>query len=248
MDPGQADRRRRSRTAAAVAVGLVVLVLAVLLATRLLAPGDDAGPPPVAATEMPAASSARTTPAPEATGSASTPSPTSSPTPAPTATTAEPSAVTLDQRCQGPAGFSVARPVDWFTNEEPAPELCAWFGPSPVEVPSAPGGDVLAPVGLSVQDGVDVATVSAPDPGVETVTDRRETTVDGRRAFRLESTTVDEGVFPAGTRTVYWAVELPPDGDVPRTLLATAFPCCDVELSDAAQVLDAMVASLELAG
>lgn len=248
MDPGQEDRRRRSRIAAAAAVGLVVLVLVVLLATRLLTDrGDDAGPEPVAATETPTASSAATTGAPETTGSASTP--TSSPTPAPTATTAEPtSTVTLDQRCQGPAGFSVARPVDWFTNEEPAPGPCAWFGPAPVEVPSVPGGDVLAPVGLSVQDGVDVATASAPDPGVETVTDRRETTVDGRRAFRLESTTVDAGVFPAGTRTVYWAVELPPDGDVPRTLLATAFPCCGVELADAAQVLDAMVASLELSG
>ena len=248
----QTEGRRRSRRTALAAAGVVVLILAVLLAVRLLSgggedavdPGDASATPTEESSGAPTSDGASTG-APPGESDAPTVAPETS---SPTAATDEPSTVTLGQRCESPAGFAVARPVGWFTNDEPAPELCAWFGPAPLEVPSVPGEGVLAAVRLGVQEGVDVATASAPDPGVETVTDRRETTVDGRRAFRLESTTVDSGVFPAGTRTVHWTVEMPPDGDVPRTLLATAFPCCGVELAEAAEVLDAMVASLEISG
>lgn len=210
-------------------VGAVLAVVAVVVAAVLVVfLRDDADTPTAAA-----------------------PTATAQPMPAPGP--ASPSAATGGQlwpnSCENPLGFTIAYPEGWDANEEPLPEPCVWFSPDLVEAPPEATDALIAPITVRVQEGVDLARATDPDPTTETVTDRRETTVDGHRAVRIEATFVGGGAFAEDPRTAYWVVELPPGPDgTPRALVAQAFPWQGLPLGAGATVLDGMMGTLRFTG
>ncbi len=138
--------------------------------------------------------------------------------------------------CTGPAGYRVAFPADWSTNEAGVLPTCSWFGPGDVVVPEA--SDVrTAPVTLQVVDGP-LTEVAVPVPDEVT---RTELEVGGRQAVRTQQVTT-LGLHPEGTRITTWALDL--DG---RTLLADAVELPGGDHERAVAVLDAMVETLETA-
>ena len=137
--------------------------------------------------------------------------------------------------CTSPAGYRVAFPADWSTNEAGVLPACSWFGPGgEVVVPEA--SDVrTAPVTLQVVDGP-LTEVAVPVPDEVT---RTELEVCGRQAVRTQQVTT-LGLHPKGTRITTWAVDL---GG--RTLLADAVELPGGDHRRAVAVLGEMVASLE---
>ena len=136
--------------------------------------------------------------------------------------------------CTSPAGYRVAFPADWSTNEAGVLRACSWFGPGEVVVPEA--SDVrTAPVTLQVVDGP-LTEVAVPVPDEVT---RTELEVGGRQAVRTQQVTT-LGLHPEGTRITTWALDL--DG---RTLLADAVELPGGDHERAVTVLDAMVETLE---
>ena len=138
--------------------------------------------------------------------------------------------------CTSPAGYTVAFPADWSTNDAGVLPACSWFGPGGVVVPEA--SDVrTAPVTLQVVDGP-LTEVAVPVPDEVT---RTELEVGGRQAVRTQQVTT-LGLHPEGTRITTWALDL--DG---RTLLADAVELPGGDHERAVAVLDAMVETLETA-
>ncbi len=138
--------------------------------------------------------------------------------------------------CTSSAGYTVAFPADWSTNDAGVLPACSWFGPGGVVVPEA--SDVrTAPVTLQVVDGP-LTEVAVPVPDEVT---RTELDVGGRQAVRTQQVTT-LGLHPEGTRITTWAVDL--DG---RTLLADAVELPGGDHERAVAVLDAMVETLETA-
>jgi hypothetical protein len=138
--------------------------------------------------------------------------------------------------CTSPAGYRVAFPADWSTNEAGVLPACSWFGPGEVVVPEA--SDVrTAPVTLQVVDGP-LTEVAVPVPDEVT---RTELEVGGRQAVRTQQVTT-LGLHPEGTRITTWALDL--DG---RTLLADAVELPGGDHERAVAVLDAMVETLQTA-
>ncbi|MPV36860.1 hypothetical protein [Georgenia subflava] len=235
-------------------VWAVILVLVAVLAALLVVYLRDDTPTP-AATPTPGTAEPTTS----GTTAAPTTEPTATATPAPTApsepatsepATTDPGEVRLSQSCENPLGFTISYPQGWDVNDEPLPEPCVWFSPDQIQAPPAASDAVVGPIVVRVQEGVDLERAADPDPASETVTDRRESTVDQRRAVRIEASFVGGGAFADDPRTVYWVVDVPPGPDgTPRALLAQAFPWDDeLPIEEGASVLDDMMATLRFTG
>ena len=70
----------------------------------------------------------------------------------------------------------------------------------------------------------------------------RSLTVDGRRALRQEIVTTGEGLAPAGLTSTRYVV----DGGAERTIIASTFKIEGNDFERSLQVLDAIVAALEV--
>jgi hypothetical protein len=101
-----------------------------------------------------------------------------------------------------------------------------------------------APIAVKVER-VPFATVSAPGPGQLA---RIPATVAGRRAFRIEERATGDGLLPAGTAVVRYAVDV--EGVVPAggTLVLDLVSSPGADLRALTQVVDRMAASVRLAG
>jgi hypothetical protein len=139
----------------------------------------------------------------------------------------------LARTCTSPDGFAISYPDDWEAVSD-----CGQFGPAPLDEPTANSDDRTGVVSAFI-DPVPFDQVSEPTDGDQA---RREATVDGRPAVRIE-TVVQEGLYPPGTEGVRWLVDL--EGD--RTLFLAAYDLGLVDDFDrAVEVLDAMARSIDL--
>lgn len=142
----------------------------------------------------------------------------------------------------GPPGYRVHYPKQWFVNDPSEARPCGFFHPRQFTVPQATEAPHLA-IHVRVED-VPFA-LAAPPPGLastEEVLQRRDEQVDGRRAARLTTRSTGDGLLPAGTESVRHVVDL---GD--KVLIAaTSDVASGTDLEESTQVLDAMLASLEV--
>ena len=204
------------------------------LALVLAACGDDDD---TAGTASTTEDTVATTSAETSTSSSSSSSSTSSTSPS--STTRAEDGVQLAESCDSPDGFTISYPADWGAVND-----CGQFGPEPIDEP-APATDERTGVVSAFIDPVPFEQVAAPTPGDR---DRREATVDGRPAVRVEGQVTGEGLYPEGTEYVRWLVDVT-DGGAPATLFVDAYDLgYDVELGEAVPVLDAMVESLRISG
>jgi hypothetical protein len=139
------------------------------------------------------------------------------------------------------AGFRVEHPPGWWTNDhgdDPGHDLgpCALFHPEEVEVPT----DSEIPLDTAVIISVDPVTLAeaAADPFEEEL-ERREATVDGRDALRVELEGSGEAFLPEGVAATRWLVDL---GD--RTLTAVTYDIGEPPYPETQDVLDDMVETI----
>jgi hypothetical protein len=148
--------------------------------------------------------------------------------------------VALSQSCTSPAGFSVGFPAEWSVNAGETVAGCSRFAPSDFDVPEATDVRVAA-IAVSVEAApFDRAAEQRPDERA-----RRELTVDGRDAVRIERVTQD-GLYPIGTPITSYLIELEEANGAQRTLVADTIGVPDFDYERNTEVLDAMVASLDL--
>lgn len=171
------------------------------------------------------------------TSEASTSSTSSTTTSTSTATAPDDSTVELAASCDSPDGFTISYPQDWGAVSD-----CGQFGPEPIDEP-APATDERTGVVSAFIDAVPYEQVAEPTEGDR---DRREATVDGRPAVRVEGQVAGPSLYPEGTEYVRWLVDVT-DGGSPATLFVDAYDLgFDVEFDRAVRVLDAMVASVDI--
>lgn len=139
-------------------------------------------------------------------------------------------------------GFAVSYPDDWHTTRLHDGLPCRLFGPEPVDIGTAPSDHVEAAVFVDVMlDSYDdrVDDVSGDSPITETV-QRSEHVIDGRRATRSVQRHTADGLYPEGTRSVVWIVEVDDRAIVLSTYDATA----PGEFERNVEVLDAMATTV----
>lgn len=142
----------------------------------------------------------------------------------------------LARSCTSPDGFAISFPQDWEAVSD-----CGQFGPAPLDEP-APNTDERTGVVSAFVDPVPFGEVSEPAEGER---DRREETVDGRPAVRVEGAQDAIGLYPEGTEYVRWLV----DAGEGRTLFLDVYDLAfDVDFDDAVEVLDEMAQTVDLDG
>lgn len=250
----QTPQRRRPSVAWPVYLAGVVAGGALIAAVLLWSgPADDIGatPTPVpSATASPGRGSP--TPSPGATPGVtaeptSTPTATASPTPSDAygpAHQLEPEdAFSEPDECEnGTAGYRISMPDDWFFNTEfDGFDACQWFAPTTYTVTDAATIPDEVAIVLSVQEGGDFG------PGGEVV-QRDEYTVAGRPAVRYEVAGEPGGFAPE--RSVIWTIgidgELPSENATGNWLMARTGTDRGGDLDESIDVLDRMIATLEL--
>jgi hypothetical protein len=168
----------------------------------------------------------------------STSTTTSTSAPSSTTTTDGEGAASLEQTCESPDGFTISFPEDWDAVSD-----CGQFGPAPLDEP-APATDERAGVVSAFIDPVPFEQVAEPTEGDR---DRREETVDGRTAVRVEGAQSGTGLYPEGTEYIRWLVDVS-DGEGPATLFVDAYDLgYDIDFDRAVAVLDAMAETVEVA-
>lgn len=175
------------------------------------------------------------------TSSSTTETTTAEPTTSTSSTTAPSDEVELTSSCQAADGFTIRYPEDWE-----AVSQCGQFGPAPLDEPT-PNSDDRTGVVSAFVDAVPFDRVVEPTGEEQS---RATTTVDGRRAVRIETVTSGEGLYPEGIAVVRWVVDLSagPEDD-PRTLFVDAYDLFDeVDFDRATRVLDAMARSVDIEG
>ena len=148
----------------------------------------------------------------------------------------------LTQTCTSPEGFTISYPEGWDAVSD-----CGQFGPAPVAEP-APSTDERPGVITAFVDPVPFNEVAESADGER---NRATTTVDGLQAVRVEAVESGESLYPEGTETVRWMVDLSVGTDAarPETLFVDAVDVQDdVDFADATLALDAMARSLDIAG
>ena len=173
--------------------------------------------------------------------SAPEPAPSPSPT-TPTTGSPEPEGDdALAQQCANDR-FSLSYPSGWVTNSETAGSLppCSLFDPDDVAV--EPGTEVPLDIAFLVR--VTQGPFEGDDAG-DTAEElsRQELTIDGRRAARVELRATGEGLYPAGTLTTLYKVDL---GD--EVLLATTHDAGAPSYEAKQDLLADMMATLRVTG
>lgn len=160
-------------------------------------------------------------------------------TSAPTTTSTTPAAgLTLE--CASPEGFTVMYPESWETNEGDVVPECTMFDPDPFSVPDATDARVAA-ITIYVEN-VEYSTITdaiGPDEELS----RDVVTIDGLPAHRVEWEPTGDGLFPDDTLITAYYVDLEaPD----QTLVAETIDLTPVDYDTAVEVLDSMVATLDI--
>ncbi|MGI8658607.1 MAG: hypothetical protein ACR2K4_07560, partial [Candidatus Limnocylindria bacterium] len=166
-------------------------------------------------------------------------------TPSPSASASQPSG---GQRCTNDRfGFAVGYPADWYTNAEidqefaePTP-ACTYFGEQPMEI----GPNAGVPPTVAITFGR-LTEVPPSSEGWEVIF-RDQTEVAGMPAFVIEAEQTSDAGAPfsaRGDRSYGYRVELP-DGSV---IVAGTSSTADGDYAEHRDVLDAMMATLELTG
>ncbi|TYP88460.1 AMIN-like domain-containing (lipo)protein [Blastococcus xanthinilyticus] len=153
-------------------------------------------------------------------------------------------AAALSQRCESPAGFSVAYPASWSVNSGLTVPACTRFAPEPFTVPAGTDARVGA-ITASVESIPFEAVVA---PGAAEELSREETVVDGRTAVRIERVSAGEGLWPEGVRSTSYVVDLGGGEEGPRTLVVNTIDLREFDYSASVEVLDRMVQTLEFTG
>lgn len=150
--------------------------------------------------------------------------------------------VALTQRCEGPA-TAVSYPRSWSTNPGDAVAPCTRFAPQPIDPPEGTDARV-APIAVSVEP-TPFFRLASPDPATEQ--DRAVTVVDGRQAVRIERVATGDGLYPQGTRTTSYLVDLGAGvDDGPGTLVANTVGIGGTDHGRDVAVLDRMVRTMEI--
>lgn len=216
------DLLARPASLAAAATAVVAVAVAGVTYTALQ---DGAGQPDRAAPPPPTAASAPAE---------------SAPADDPSSPTGDAGTVVLAASCTGGDGlYTVGYPEGWHTNPGDALGPCEVFDEQPVEIEEDTGGGpfggitvrpVPAPFGAAAEPGRGHREISA-----ETAT------VAGRPAVRAVWEATGETVLPAGMRSYRYVVDL---GE--RTLLAVTYDVGSGDFAEHRDVLDRMMATLEL--
>lgn len=151
--------------------------------------------------------------------------------------------VALSQRCESPTGFSMAYPEGWAVNPGNTVAACTRFAPEKFTVP--PGTDArVGAVTASVETApFDQVAGSGPDEELS----RTETTVDGRRAVRIEHSSTG-GLWPEGVRSTGYAVDLDAGREGPRTLVVNTVGLPQFDYGRNVRVLDRMIETITFTG
>lgn len=152
--------------------------------------------------------------------------------------------VALGQRCETPAGFALSYPDSWSVNPGGTVPECTRFAPDPFTVP--PGTDARTGAVTASVERAPFDRVAGPGMGREV--SRTDTTVDGRRAVRIERVSAGEGLWPEGVRTTSYVVDLEDAEDRPRTLVVDTVGLPQFDYARNVRVLDRMVETLVLTG
>ena len=152
-------------------------------------------------------------------------------------TTSTTTGLELTQMCEA-VRYRVRYPAGWSTNSGDVVPRCRFFDPEPFTVPRATEVLDLAVI-LDVEAAPFPPLVEAAGGADEDVLDRRDLTIDGHRAVRVEARATGDGLVPAGIPSLRYLVDL--DGS---TLVATTFGLAGLDHQRNRDVLDAMVATL----
>ncbi|MGY1844055.1 AMIN-like domain-containing (lipo)protein [Modestobacter sp. SYSU DS0875] len=150
--------------------------------------------------------------------------------------------VPLSQRCESPTGFAVSYPEGWAVNSGETAPACTRFAPEAFTVP--PGTDERMGALTASIEPVDVDRIAAPDPDRDL--QRRETTVDGRPAVRVERESQGRGLWPEGIRSTSYVIGLPDGDDGPRTLVFDTVGLPQFDYARNVGILDRMAETLEI--
>jgi hypothetical protein len=143
--------------------------------------------------------------------------------------------VELGGSCTGPGGLEVSYPVDWTAAGNGHAPGCSLFSAERFEV--VPASDVrTAAIALRVED-VPFAEAAAVLPDEVA---RIDEVVDGRAAVRTEHV-AGQGLWPEGTRSTRWVVDLGT-----TVVVADAVGLAVIDHPAAVDVLDAMVRTLDV--
>lgn len=145
-------------------------------------------------------------------------------------------------RCESPEGFAVSAPADWATNEGGVVPRCGQFDPEPFEVPRGTDERVAAIVVYLER----VRFADAARPREDRDEDRAITTVDGRQAVRLSYDTTGEGLYPEGTPTTRYFVDVGNEGGEPATIVADTLGTEPFDFETNTAVLDRMMQTLDI--
>ena len=154
----------------------------------------------------------------------------------------EPAPVALSQRCDSPAGFSVAYPESWSVNPGVTVPACTRFAPEPFSVP--PNTDARVGAVTASVEQAPFDQVAAPGPGREL--SRTETMVDGRPAVRVELVSLGQGLWAEGVRATSYVIDLGGGEAAPRTLVVNTVGLPQFDYPRNVRVLDRMVETLRV--
>lgn len=147
------------------------------------------------------------------------------------------------QSCTHPDGIDVDFPASWRHNEGDVLPECSAFHPDEFEVPEAQEFFDVA-VLLRVEP-VAFSVVAEADDGIgQRELERREVTLSGRDAVRVETVSTGEALLPEGVRATRWMVRFARDA----TLIAATHDVADLDYDRNVTVLDAMMERLQMTG
>ncbi|HEY0143964.1 MAG TPA: hypothetical protein VGF48_23965 [Thermoanaerobaculia bacterium] len=126
--------------------------------------------------------------------------------PTPPAEAAVP-AINLSQRCTNTQhGFSVSYPAGWQTNDGSVLPACSAFDPRPISMPR----DSELPFEIAIVLDVEKVAVDELTRSTqwERVLSSEQTTIGGRKAFRVEVEATGEGLADRGMRSLRYVIDL----------------------------------------
>lgn len=166
--------------------------------------------------------------------------PADAPAPAPTAAGSASQDSLLTQSCtNADAGFSVSYPADWQTNDGAIMPACSLFDPQPIDI--APATEIPADIGVALTRQAVPFDVAGGEDFTRRIISRDTTTIDGRRAVRIEAESTGEGLHDTGTIGYSYIVDL--DGAV---IIAQSYDVGDPGFETKKRVLDSMMQSLRI--
>ncbi len=106
-------------------------------------------------------------------------------------------------------GYAIDYPANWYTVSPDSDLACHWFNPSAFTIPTS-GSSVFETALNAGQTGDSftayVAHLTTND-SFKNVLFHEETTISGRRAVRIETSSTGAGMYAAGTKRYFYAID-----------------------------------------